>query len=94
MNIDVKIRKLVDNGKPLKAIASVTIDDSFALHNVRVISTDKATFIGMPFEEYTDGEGKVVRKDVFHPINSVARKAIEDAVVSAYFAEIQKPKEA
>lgn len=90
MNFDVKIHKLIDNGKPLKATASVTIDNAYALHNVRVIETDKGAFMGMPFETYTDKDGNEVRKDIFHPISSEARKALEEAVITAYNEKVKE----
>ena len=49
MQFDVKIRKVIENGKPLKALASVTVDGSFTIHNVRVIKTENAQFVAMPY---------------------------------------------
>lgn len=46
MQFDVKIRKVIENGKPLKAVASVTVDGAFVIHNVRVIETENAKFVG------------------------------------------------
>lgn len=88
MQFEVKVRKLVDNDKPLKAVCSVTMDGMFAVHNVRVIKTDKGTFIGMPFEFYKDKDRNEQRGDVFHPISSEARKAMEEAVIAAYEAKV------
>lgn len=90
MTFDVKIHKLIDNGLPLKATATVTMDGDYAVHNVRVIKTDKGTFMGMPFESYKDKDGNEKRKDVFHPITSDARKAMEDAVIAAYEAKVSE----
>ena len=90
MTFDVKIHKLIDNGLPLKATATVTMDGGYAVHNVRVIKTDKGTFMGMPFESYKDKDGNEKRKDVFHPINSEARKAMEDVVIAAYEAKVSE----
>ena len=59
MKFNVKIRKLIDNEKPLKATCSVTLDDKFVIHGVKVITTDERSFIAMPSESYTDSEGKV-----------------------------------
>lgn len=84
MTFNVKIHNVIENGKPLKAVASVTMDGMFAVHNVRVIKSDKGMFIGMPYETFKDKDGKETRRDVFHPINSEARKAIEEAVIAAY----------
>ena len=88
MQFEVKVRKIIDNDKPLKAVCSVTMDGMFAVHNVRVIKTDKGCFIGMPFESYADKDGNEQRRDVFHPISSEARKAMEEAVIAAYEAKV------
>lgn len=84
MTFNVRIHNVIENGKPLKAVASVTMDGMYAVHNIRVIQTEKGTFIGMPFESYKNKDGKDTRRDVFHPVNSEARKAMEDAVIAAY----------
>ena len=52
MQFDVKIRKVIENGKPLKAVASVTVDGAFVIHNVRVIETENAKFVAMPYATY------------------------------------------
>lgn len=88
MKFEVKVRKVIDNDKPLKAVCSVTMDGMFTVHNVRVIKTGKGSFIGMPYEFYTDKDGIVQRRDVFHPISSEARKAMEKAVIAAYEAKL------
>ena len=90
MKFEVKIHKLIENGKPLKASASVVIDGQYVVHNVRVIKTDKGLFMGMPFESFTDKDGVIQRKDVFHPINSEARQAMQDAVLAAYEKKISE----
>lgn len=58
MQFDVKIRKVIENGKPLKAVASVTVDGAFVIHNVRVIETENAKFVAMPYATFQDAEGK------------------------------------
>lgn len=65
MNISVKIRKTFD-----KAVASVTLDDKFAVHGVKVIETAKGRFMAMPEEIYKDKDGKEAHRDIFHPICS------------------------
>ena len=70
MTFSVKIHNVIENGKPLKAVASVTMDGMFAVHNVRVIKSEKGMFIGMPYETYKDKDGKDTRRDVLHHINS------------------------
>ena len=52
MKFNVKVRKIIENGKPLKATCSVTMDDQFTIHGVKVITTEKHTFIAMPSESY------------------------------------------
>ena len=93
MQFDVKIRKVIENGKPLKALASVTVDGSFTIHNVRVIKTENAKFVAMPYATYQDAEGKDVRRDIVHPIKSEVRKALETAVFAAYEQKISEKAE-
>ena len=83
MQFDVKIRKVIENGKPLKALASVTVDGSFTIHNVRLIKTENAQFVAMPYATFKDTDGKDVRRDIVHPIKSEVRKALETAVFAA-----------
>ena len=64
MQFDVKIRKVIENGKPLKAVASVTVDGAFVIHNVRVIETENAKFVAMPYATYQDAEGKKRRGNI------------------------------
>ena len=88
MKFNVKVRKLIENGKPLKATCSVTMDDQFTVHGVKVITTEKHTFIAMPSESYTDADGSEKFRDVCHPITSELRKEMEDAVLAAYNAKV------
>jgi len=80
----VKVRKIIENGKPLKAACSVTMDDQFTVHGVKVIETEKGRFVAMPSEAFRDSEGGEQFRDVCHPITSDARRALEDAVLAAY----------
>ena len=85
MTFSVKIHSTYDNDHPIKGIASVTMDDMFAVHGVKIVnSKKKGLFIAMPNETFKDKDGKDTRRDVFHPINSEARKAMEEAVIAAY----------
>ncbi|MBQ6183305.1 MAG: SpoVG family protein [Clostridia bacterium] len=84
MNYSVKVRRVIENGKPLKATCSVTMDDQFTVHGVKVIQNEKGRFIAMPSEAYKDNDGNERFRDVCHPITSDARKAMEAAVFSAY----------
>ena len=84
MNItDVRIRKTEEGGK-LKAIASVTFDNEFVVHDIKVIANDDGTFfIAMPSKKTPTGE----YKDIAHPINSEFRKYIQDNVLKAFEQE-------
>ena len=80
MNItSIKIKKFATEGK-MRAIASITIDDCFAIHDVQVIENNGKVFVAMPNKRLKDG----TFKDVAHPINIETRKLIEDAVIEAY----------
>ena len=77
---DVKVRK-VESENRMKAVASVTFDDAFAVHDIKVIDpADKPAFIAMPSRRTPKGEFK----DVAHPLNTETRDMIEKAVLEAY----------
>jgi len=90
MKFTVKIRNVFDNEKAMKAVASVTIDDAIAIHNVKVIKTADKAFVAMPFETFKDKDGKETRRDIVHPINSEVRKNMESAVIAAYEQKISE----
>ena len=77
---DIKIRKIFDEKGPLKAIASVTIDNALAVHDVKVIFAKEKYFIVMPSRVNPDGS----YRDIVHPINAAFRATLEDAVIRAY----------
>jgi len=81
MNItDVRVRLAKsDNGK-LKAVASITIDGCFAVHDIKIIDGNNGPFIAMPSRKTPEGEFK----DIAHPINPDARAMISDMVLKAY----------
>ena len=81
MNItDVRIRKIkADTGK-LKAVASIIIDDCFAIHDIKIIEGNEGTFIAMPSRKTPDGE----HRDIAHPINTPTRELIKEAILTAY----------
>lgn len=76
---DVRLRKVDTDGR-MRAIASITIDDEFVVHDIRVIDGNEGLFVAMPSKRTPDGEFR----DVAHPINSNARTKIQDAVLAAY----------
>ena len=84
MEFKVKVRRLFNDETSLKAICSVTLDDQFAVHGVKVINAKNSTFTVMPSEVHKGADGKDVHRDIFHPITSDARKAMEEAVLAAY----------
>ena len=86
MNItDVRLRKVGEEGK-LKAIASVTFDDEFVVHDIKVIDGQNGLFIAMPSRKIGNGEFR----DVAHPLSSDTRNKIKDAI----FEEYEKAPEA
>ncbi len=80
---DVRIRKM-DNGGKRRAVASVTFDSEFVVHDISVIETENGTFISMPSKRLPNGE----YRDIAHPITSETRNKIQDAVLNAYANEI------
>lgn len=84
MKIDVKIFKTKGEGA-VKAFATVTLDDAYAVRNLKIVDGTKGLFVAMP-NESIERDGKQEYRDTFHPINSDARKALVDAVMDAYNA--------
>ena len=80
MNItDVRVRKVTKEGK-MKAVVSITIDDEFVVHDIKVIEGEKGLFIAMPSRKATDGE----YRDIAHPINSDTRERIQKLILEKY----------
>ena len=80
MNItDVRVRKVAKEGK-MKAVVSITIDDEFVVHDIKVIEGDKGLFIAMPSRRALDGE----YRDIAHPINSATREGIQRIILEKY----------
>lgn len=81
MNItDVRIRPVEKADGKMKAVASITINGEFVVHDIKVIEGDKGYFVAMPSKK--DGNGDY--KDIAHPINTATRKTIQDAVLAKY----------
>ena len=70
----------------MKAIASITIDDVFVIHDIKVIDGEKGMFIAMPSRKAGDGE----YKDIAHPINSETRNSIQKIILEKYEEELEK----
>ena len=76
---DVRVRKIAKEGK-MKAIVSITVDDEFVVHDIKVIEGDKGLFIAMPSKRSADGE----YRDIAHPINSGTRDMIQRVILDKY----------
>lgn len=84
MNItDVRVRKVNVEGK-MRAIVSVTIDNEFVVHDIKVIEGENGLFIAMPSKKGNDGE----YRDIAHPINSATREKIQQLILEAYEKEL------
>jgi stage V sporulation protein G len=76
---DVRVRKVAKEGK-MKAIVSMTLDNEFVVHDIKVIEGEKGLFIAMPSRRSADGE----YRDIAHPINSDTRDRIQNAILAKY----------
>lgn len=76
---DVRIRKVEKEGK-MKAVVSITIDEEFVVHDIKVIEGDKGLFIAMPSRKVADGE----YRDIAHPINSDTRERMQTLILQKY----------
>ena len=85
---DVRIRKINSEGK-MKAIVSVTFDDEFVVHDIKIIEGQTGLFIAMPSRKMPDGEFR----DIAHPINSQTRNKIQEAVFEEYHKELEELNE-
>ena len=87
MNItDVRVRKMTKESK-MKAVVSITIDDEFVIHDIKVVEGEKGLFIAMPSRKAADGE----YRDIAHPINSQTRNSIKEIVLAAYEKALLEP---
>lgn len=78
---DVRIRLVNKEGNKLKAVASITIDDCFVVHDIKVIESDDGAFIAMPSRKTNDGE----YKDIAHPLNSETREELKQTILASYY---------
>lgn len=76
---DVRVRKIASEGK-MKAIVSVTFDNEFVVHDIKIIEGQNGLFIAMPSRKTPDGEFK----DIAHPINTETRERMQSAILEAY----------
>jgi len=83
---DVRVRKMTQDSK-MKAIVSITIDDEFVVHDIKVIEGEKGLFIAMPSKKASDGE----YRDIAHPINSETRDRIQRIILENYEKALLEP---
>jgi stage V sporulation protein G len=81
---DVRIRKVAKEGM-MKAVVSITLDDEFVVHDIKVIEGEKGVFIAMPSRKSSDGE----YRDIAHPINSLTRDRIQQLILERYQESLQ-----
>lgn len=86
---DVRLRKIETEGK-LRAYVSITFDDSFVVHDLRVIDGTKGMFVAMPSKRLPNGD----HKDIAHPINTEIREKIQNAVLDVYNRELEEASQA
>ncbi len=80
MNItDIRVRKVTKEGK-MKAVVSITIDDVFVVHDIKVIDGDKGLFIAMPSRKTAEGE----YRDIAHPISTESREKLQEQILAEY----------
>ena len=76
---DVRVRKMADGGK-LKGVASITFDDEFVVHDIKIIEGENGLFIAMPSRKTPEGE----YRDIAHPISRESREVLQKAIFEAY----------
>ncbi|MEK4227897.1 septation regulator SpoVG [Solibacillus sp. FSL H8-0538] len=82
---DVRLRRVQTDGR-MRAIASITLDDEFVVHDIRVIDGNTGLFVAMPSKRTPDGEFR----DIAHPINSGTRNKIQEIVLAAYHSSSEE----
>lgn len=82
---DIRLKKVTKEGK-MKAIVSITLDNEFAVHDIKVIEGEKGLFIAMPSRKAADGD----YRDIVHPINQNTRERIQSLVLAEYEKALQE----
>ena len=82
---DVRIRKVEKEGK-MKAVVSITIDEEFVVHDIKIIEGEKGLFIAMPSRKAADGE----YRDIAHPINSATRDQIQGLIAARFLLMLMR----
>ena len=83
---DVRVRIVKKDDSKLKAVASITIDDCFVVHDIKVIEGSEGYFVAMPSRKSSEGE----HKDIAHPINTETREMILKMILDAFNEELKK----
>ena len=76
---DIRIRSVEKEGK-MKAVVSITIDDEFVVHDIKIIEGEKGMFIALPSRKASDGE----YRDIAHPINTATRERLQNMILAKY----------
>lgn len=82
---DIRIRSVEKEGK-MKAVVSITIDDEFVVHDIKIIEGDKGMFIAMPSRKASDGE----YRDIAHPINTATRERLQKMILDKYRESVEE----
>ncbi|KSV58063.1 septation regulator SpoVG [Acetivibrio ethanolgignens] len=85
---DVRVRKVTKVGK-MKAIVSITLDNEFVVHDIKVIEGDQGLFVAMPSRKAGNGE----YRDIAHPINSETRERVQKAILESYERALEETGE-
>ena len=83
---NVRVRVVEKENSKMRGFASVTIDNQFVVHDIRILEGDNGLFLAMPSKQVAPGE----YRDIAHPINQEARKIFTDAILAEYEAELNK----
>ena len=86
---NVRVRIVEKDNSKMRGFASVTIDNQFAVHDIRILQGDNGLFLAMPSKQTAPGE----YRDIAHPINQEARQIFSDAILKEYEAELQRKNE-
>ena len=84
----VNVRKIEKEGSRMKGIASVLLDDSFAVHDIRILEGDQGLYLDMPSRKQANGE----YRDIAHPINREVRAMFEEVILDAYKKAEDEPE--
>lgn len=83
---EIRIRLMEKNDTKLKAVASITIDDCFVVHDLKIIEGPDGNFVAMPSKKTPSGE----YKDIAHPLNTETREALREVILKKYTEELAK----